>query len=177
MKSFKEFIITEKVLGADVLSWLSKKVFTKDYTDALKSLKDLMDRKAKEAKETKAGMKHGAEYYAMQVARSYANVNDRVLLDLYKTVNESEAPTNTTVAVAAPDSPFKKTKVAGNDCIEVDSDTYEKCKFGKKHYGRWENHVQDEQLRSFIKSNYSKSKSLMISNKDTGAHVYFKRSE
>lgn len=173
MKSFQEFIISEKVMGADFMSWLSKKVFSKDYADALKALDTMLKRKKAEGKE-----RHDIYYYSAQIAKSYANVGSRELADLYQTmIKESEAPTVTTDAVASPDSQplFKMSKVAGNDCIEVDCETYDKCKFGKKHYGRWENHIQDENLRSFIKTNFSKPKNLMISNKDTGAHVYFKR--
>jgi len=60
---------------------LGKVVHKKAYTHALKALVDLLDRKKIEG--GKNGMKHGAEYYAAQIAKSYPKfINGRVLASM-----------------------------------------------------------------------------------------------
>jgi len=92
-------------------------------------------------------------------------------------VEDTSAPTNTTDGAAAPDAKpmFTKGKFAGVDCIEVDGETYSRCKFGKKPYSRWSGVVEDEHLRSFIQSHYQKSSRLMVMDAKTGAMTYIKR--
>lgn len=92
------------------------------------------------------------------------------------TLSEDDAPTNTTSGVASKDAmPFKVSKFAGCDCIEVDSDTYDRCKFGKKKYGRWSGYIEDEALRGFVKTKFEKAEKLVFTNAATGASVVFKR--
>lgn len=154
-----------------VTKWFNKQVFSSDYKLALTTLIDVINRK-KKAKE----LKHDVVYYANQIARSFRNVDGKELASMYQTaLSESDAPSNVSSGVAVADNPFKVGKVAGCDCIEVDSDTYIKCKFGKKPYARWTGYVEDEGLRTFVQKHYSKSKSLMIVNKDTGAASYLRR--
>lgn len=93
-----------------------------------------------------------------------------------RALQENEAPTNTTGGVANPDKPmFGVRRVAGVDCIVVDSKTYTNCRFGKKKYARWSGIIEDEALRNFVKDKYHKSNRLMIVNQDTGGAVYIKR--
>lgn len=163
--------IEERMIGAEIAAWLSKTVFSADYKHALQTLVDMIKRKKAESKLT-----HDVNYYSERVAKSYRHVDGRELAKLYNALmSESEAAANTTAGVATADAPFKVGKVAGCDCIEVDCNTYMNCKFGKKPYARWNGYVEDEQLRTFVQKHYSKSKSLMIVNKDTGAASYLRR--
>lgn len=96
--------------------------------------------------------------------------------DSLQRVQESDAVANTTGGVAAVDAqPFKTGKIAGCNYIEVDFDTYNKCKFGKQPYARWDKYVEDEPLRKFIQAEFTKTKSLMIVNRDTTAATYLRR--
>ena len=96
--------------------------------------------------------------------------------DSLQRVQESDAVANTTDGVAAVDAqPFKTGTIAGCNYIEVDFDTYNKCKFGKKHYARWDKYVENEELRGFIRSEFAKTKSLMIVNRETTAATYLRR--
>lgn len=91
-------------------------------------------------------------------------------------VQESDAVANTTDGVAAVDAQlFKTGTIAGCNYVEVDFDTYNKCKFGKKHYARWDKYIADEELRGFIRSEFAKTKSLMIVNRETTAATYLRR--
>lgn len=94
-----------------------------------------------------------------------------------ESINEEAAPTNTTDGVAMPDSKplFTKGKFGGVDCIEVDSDTYGRCKFGKKPYSRWSNVIEDEPLRAYVQKHYQKSQKLMVMDAKSGAMTYIKR--
>lgn len=106
-------------------------------------------------------------------------------IDIYKaalepldalSMSESEGAANTTGGVAAVDAqPFKTGKIAGCDYVEVDFDTYNKCKFGKQHYARWDKYITDEPLRNFVKKQFATSKTLMVVNKDTTAATYLRR--
>jgi hypothetical protein len=94
-------------------------------------------------------------------------------------IKEDAEPTNVTTGVENTDSPplFKVTKFAGTDCIEVDDDTYHKCKFGKKPYARWAGVIEDEALRGFVQKHYQKNSKLMIQNSKSGSMIYMKRGD
>jgi len=57
----------------------SVSVNKKMYDHALNTLKSVIDRKKKEAKAKKTGMRHSSEYYAAQIARTYKDVDGKVL--------------------------------------------------------------------------------------------------
>lgn len=90
---------------------------------------------------------------------------------------ERALTSNTTSGVAEPDAKplFKVSRIAGCDAIEVDPDTYNRCKFGKEKYKRWDSVIEDEALRDFIKKKFYRSDKLMITNSATGASVMFKK--
>lgn len=165
-------LMTERKDLIDIVSsWFGKQFNGDTYKLALKALADVIARKKKNKE-----LRHDIYYYAQRVAGSFAGVDGRELADMYLAgVSESEAPTVTSGAVAVADSPFRVSKVAGCDCIEVDADTYMRCKFGKRPYAKWSGYVEDEGLRSFVQKHYGKSKSLLIANKDTGVATYLKR--
>ena len=66
---------------------VSKIIHRKMYTDALQTLKTLVNRKEKEAGDPKR-IKHGIEYYAAQIARSYPGVDARELAKMFNEMNE-----------------------------------------------------------------------------------------
>ena len=81
--SYKRQVIKEEI---DVLfeGFMANKVKSvsinkKMYDHALKTLKDVLTRKQKEAKAKKTGMRHSSEYYAAQIARTYKDVDGKVL--------------------------------------------------------------------------------------------------
>ena len=90
---------------------------------------------------------------------------------------EDAMPVNTTDGVANSDSQplYKHYKVAETDYVEVDDETYNKCKFGKQKYERWNGYVADENLQRFIKTKFGNSKRMMVVNSNTGAHAFLKR--
>lgn len=91
-------------------------------------------------------------------------------------LKEDAEPTNTIDGVENADAPmFKMSRFAGVDCIEVDDDTYHKCKFGKKPYSRWSGVIEDEGLRDFVQKQYQKSSKLMVQNAKTGSITYLRR--
>lgn len=171
--------IDEKVWYDKLVSMAARNVFAKeDYKDALKTLVSVLDRKRKAG-----NLGHDVVYYATSIAKSYANVDGQELADMYKevfseSVDESEAPTNTTSGVDNPDGAplFKKSKFAGYPCVEVDGSTYVKCSRGKgkKPYARWKQYVDDDELETFVKKNYQKEKRLLMKNRDTGAMTFIK---
>jgi len=93
-------------------------------------------------------------------------------------LTEDEAPTNSTAGVAMPDSKplFTKSKFAGVDCIDVDDNTYNKCRFGKRPFSRWAGVIEDEGLRSYVQTQFNRTSNLMIKNSVSGAMTYIKRS-
>lgn len=103
--------------------------------------------------------------------------NNKILKSLREYLAEDAIPTNTTSGVANSDSPplFKSEKFAGCECIEVDDDTYMKCKFGKKPYSRWSGVVEDEPLRNFIQKRFKANDKLIVKNSKTGSMTYLKR--
>lgn len=188
MKSFSEFNCVadqvelhteEQVLTLErrdfidiITAFFGKHINAKNYELALKALSDVVKRKR-----VAGELRHDIYYYAQRVSGSFEGVEGRELAELYLSkaaVKESEVGV-TTAAVAAPDSPFKVSRVAGCDCIEVDADTYMRCKFGKRPYAKWSGYVEDEGLRTFVQKHYKKSKSLLITNKDTGVSTYLRR--
>lgn len=103
--------------------------------------------------------------------------NNKLLKSFREYLAEDAVPTNTTGGVANSDSPplFNSSKFAGCDCIEVDEDTYAKCKFGKKPYSRWSGVIEDEALRSFVQKRYNTTNKLIVKNSKTGSMTYLKR--
>lgn len=88
---------------------------------------------------------------------------------------DSAAASTTTGGVAMPDNPtFKKSKAFGHPCIEVDSDTYHACVKGKIPFKRWTKYVEDETLRSELKSMYYKNKRVLIQDNRSGTMAYIK---
>lgn len=88
---------------------------------------------------------------------------------------ESTASSTLTGGVDMPDNPtFKKSKVFGQPCIEVDPDTYHACVKGKIPYAKWEKYVQDSALRDEMKQMFYKNKRLMIQDSTSGAMAYLK---
>ena len=91
-------------------------------------------------------------------------------------LDEESAPATTgTSGVAMPDAPsFKKSKVFGKTCIEVDSDTYHACVKGKMPFARWTNYVKDDGLRDEMRKLYKTNKRLMIQDSSSGSMAYIK---
>jgi len=92
---------------------------------------------------------------------------------------ESDAPTNQTGGVAAPDSKpiggsSSSSTFMGHPCIEVDNDTYNKCVRGKVPFARWHKYVDDEQLRTSLRTMYQKHKRVVVKNSSTGAMSFVK---
>lgn len=89
---------------------------------------------------------------------------------------DSTSASTMTGGVANPDAKplIKKSKVFGNMCIEVDSDTYHKCHSGKIPFKRWSGYIEDEDLRNEVKSEYKKNKRVMIQDQKSGSMVYIK---
>lgn len=83
----------------------------------------------------------------------------------------------TTSAVASPDSKplYSTSQVAGKVCIDVDTNTYMRCNWGKQKFSRWKNYIEDEGLRSFVQSHYNKNDELLIRDATSGAMVHFKK--
>lgn len=172
MLSLSNFI-AERFWGAELAVKIKKVIGGKpDYQHALTALRQLLDRKNKEGKAT-----HSVVYYAAEIAKSYANVDARELAKMYDSlVTESEAATNTTDGVANTDLPkFKKTRFAGCDCIDVDADTYNRCRFGKKPFSRWTSLIDDEDLRNYVKTHYHRSDKLLVREPASGSMMYIRR--
>jgi translation elongation factor P/translation initiation factor 5A len=164
--------IEERLWTDMIAGFLSKVTNPSAYKAALKDLKNLISIEKNSGYPVK-----DISFYAAKIAKRYNSVDARELADLFnKALSESEAPTNTTANVAVPDNKqFTVKRVAGIDCFDVDNDTYNRCKFGKKKYGRWDGYVEDPGLREVIKKHYGKSDKLMITNSLTGASVFLKR--
>jgi len=183
MKTFKEFLseqgINERLWYDKIMGAFSKNAYTDDFKEAVKVLHDLIVRKTKQSG---GKLRHSIEYYASKIAGSYVNVGGRDLADMYREtfmgeVAESEAPTNVTSGVAAPDAPrFNKSMFAGYPCVEVDAETYVKCSRGKgkEPYARWKNYVPDADMQEFVKTNFNKEKKLLMKNRDTGSMTFIK---
>lgn len=81
MQSFIQYL-EERSTDVWLKAKVSKIVHRKMYTDALKTLTDVIKRKEKEAGGPKK-IKHGVEYYASQIARSYPGVDARELASMF----------------------------------------------------------------------------------------------
>lgn len=99
--------------------------------------------------------------------------------------SSTDAPTNQTTGVENPDAPLlnKDGKddfilthgtIVGNKYVEVDNETYHNCCRGKVPFQRWSSYIKDDNLRIGVKALYNKHKTLMVKNKETGAHSFIK---
>ena len=82
-ESFEE-LFTEKSPVEMIKGKLGLKLYKKQYDHALKTLKDLVTRKKKETTGPKGSMRHDIGYYAAQIARSYQNVDAKLLAGMLK---------------------------------------------------------------------------------------------
>ena len=74
-----EKLFTEKSPAEMIKGKLGLKLYKKQYQHALKTLKDLIARKKKESSGPRGSMRHDVGYYAAQIARSYQNVDSKLL--------------------------------------------------------------------------------------------------
>ena len=77
-------LFTEKSPLDMVKGKLGLKLYKKQYQHALSTLKDLVSRKKKESSGPKGSMRHDIGYYAAQIARSYQNVDAKLLAGMLK---------------------------------------------------------------------------------------------
>ena len=77
-------LFTEKSPLDMVKGKLGLKLYKKQYQHALSTLKDLVSRKKKESGGPKGSMRHDIGYYAAQIARSYQNVDAKLLAGMLK---------------------------------------------------------------------------------------------
>ena len=82
-EAFEE-LFTEKSPVEMIKGRLGLKLYKKQYDHALKTLKDLVTRKKKETTGPKGSMRHDIGYYAAQIARSYQNVDAKLLAGMLK---------------------------------------------------------------------------------------------
>ena len=82
-EAFKE-LFTEKSPVEMIKGKLGSKLYKTQYDHALKTLKDLIARKKKETTGPKGSMRHDVGYYAAQIARSYQNVDAKLLAGMLK---------------------------------------------------------------------------------------------
>lgn len=99
------------------------------------------------------------------------------MINIDEILSEDVLPTNMTSSVAAPDSKplFSTSTVAGKTCIEVDTNTFHRCNWGKQKFSRWKNYIDDENLRTFVQKHYNTNDELLIKDATSGAIVHFKR--
>lgn len=87
-KSIKEIdesfekLFTEKSPAEMIKGKLGLKLYKTQYQHALKTLKDLIARKKKESSGPRGSMRHDVGYYAAQIARSYQNVDSKLLANM-----------------------------------------------------------------------------------------------
>ena len=82
-EAFEE-LFTEKSPVEMIKGKLGLKLYKTQYQHALKTLKDLITRKKKETTGPKGSMRHDIGYYAAQIARSYQNVDAKLLAGMLK---------------------------------------------------------------------------------------------
>jgi nicotinic acid mononucleotide adenylyltransferase len=82
-EAFEE-LFTEKSPLEMIKGKLGLKLYKTQYQHALKTLKDLITRKKKETTGPKGSMRHDIGYYAAQIARSYQNVDAKLLAGMLK---------------------------------------------------------------------------------------------
>ena len=80
-ESFEKLFI-EKSPAEMIKGKLGLKLHKKQYQHALKTLKDLIARKKKESSGPRGSMRHDVGYYAAQIARSYQNVDSKLLANM-----------------------------------------------------------------------------------------------
>ena len=80
-EAFEE-LFTEKSPVEMIKGKLGLKLYKKQYDHALKALKDLITRKKKETTGPKGSMRHDIGYYAAQIAKSYKNVDSKLLVGM-----------------------------------------------------------------------------------------------
>ena len=77
-----EKLFTEKSPAEMIKGKLGLKLYKKQYQHALKTLKDLIARKKKESSGPRGSMRHDVGYYAAQIAKSYQNVDSKLLANM-----------------------------------------------------------------------------------------------
>ena len=77
-----EKLFTEKSPAEMIKGKLGSKLYKKQYQHALKTLKDLIARKKKESSGPRGSMRHDVGYYAAQIAKSYQNVDSKLLANM-----------------------------------------------------------------------------------------------
>jgi len=77
-----EKLFTEKSPTEMIKGKLGLKLYKKQYQHALKTLKDLIARKKKESSGPRGSMRHDVGYYAAQIAKSYQNVDSKLLANM-----------------------------------------------------------------------------------------------
>lgn len=82
-EAFEE-LFTEKSPVEMIKGKLGLKLYKTQYDHALKTLKDLIARKKKDTTGPKGSMRHDVGYYAAQIARSYPNVDSKLLAGMLK---------------------------------------------------------------------------------------------
>lgn len=65
-------------------------------------------------------------------------------------------------------------KAFGARVIDVDCDTFHKCKAGKEKFQRWKRYVEDPEFREQLKSQFSKKGPVLLRNK-IGLMAYLKK--
>lgn len=75
-----------------------------------------------------------------------------------KIEEESAAPTNAmgNGAIATKDMAF------GSRVVDVDDDTYHKCKNGKQKHARWAKFVSDPDYREQLKKEFKRGRRLLV---------------
>ena len=68
------------------------------------------------------------------------------------------------------------TRFAGNECFEVNPDVFEKSRWGKRKYARYENYVGNDEVGEAIREYGRKfpTRPLILKNNVTGAMLYLK---
>ena len=74
--------------------------------------------------------------------------------------------------------PLKRSKFAGTECFEVDSDTFQKCHTGHGKYERWDKYLKDDcdtckNIRAYAKR--YPQKDIVIQREGCGTMTYLKR--
>lgn len=144
----------------------------------MKSFLTFLNEVSPPSKKAEDWIKANKEEFKKQYGEDWESALYATAWKMFGQKEDTSEPTNTTDNIDNPDSPplFKKSKIFDDcHCIEVDQDTYHRCRFGKQPYARWSGYIEDEPLRNFIKKHYSGSEKLMIANSQTGAVTYIKK--
>jgi|AntRauTorcE11897_2_1112592.scaffolds.fasta_scaffold00545_15 hypothetical protein len=95
MKTFKQYAeqsVDERLWYDQIAGFFKRKLYSKDFEDAVKTLHDVIIRKQKE---NKGKLAHSIEYYASAIAKTYANVEGGDLADLYVEIFPSNGKART----------------------------------------------------------------------------------